>query len=72
MRVDTEDSGACCGPACHVIPCLCLCCAHADAKVTSVFVQSDFANLKHLKDKLEQANAELDKTHAKRITRYIR
>lgn len=44
----------------------------AASKVSSVYMQADYANMSRLKDKLTLALAELEKPHAKRIARYIR
>jgi hypothetical protein len=40
--------------------------------VSSTYFQSDFANMAHFKARLDEALAELQKPHAKRISRYIR
>lgn len=85
LRLDTEDSGMISSVLCPDVAaavaiaavttsdCVSAClCAAADATLSSVYMQSDFANLARLKAKLEQAAAELEKPHAKRITRYIR
>ncbi len=80
LRLDTEGAGTM-----PLVPLVLLCtprrsimlahrasCACADGALQSAYMQSDFANLNRLKEKLEQAAAELQQPYAKRITRYIR
>lgn len=45
---------------------------HGASRISTSYAQADYAALRHLKEQLELAVAELDSGHARRVQRYVR